>query len=126
MNCILFENFGIPSLNSCAIVKIQPLPSFHSRSQKHVWKIRTLTNLKKLFSKWHLLLNDFNPTFKVLKKDSVTEEPLYISKFLINSQVLLEISYFVPTSKLIFSYIWVVKNIKTNQILDILQGTSLL
>ena len=120
MNCILFENFRIPSLNSCATVKIQPLPSFHPRSQKHVWEKRTLTNLKKLFSKWHLLLDDFNPTFKVLKKDSVTEEPLYILKFLINSQVPLEISYFAPTGKLIFSYIWIVKNMKINQILDIL------
>ena len=63
--------------------------------------------------------------FKVLKKDSVTEEPLYILKFLINPQVSLEIFYFAPTSKLIFSYIWIVKNIKINQILDILQGTSL-
>jgi hypothetical protein len=114
-NLVLFNLFGVTSLNNSCNKKIQPLVNFRPKSPLHSWKFETMEAFKLLFILWKVE----PPTRKVVKHKNKGGEPEVISFIEVSKDLPIQVSFSSNTSKLCFQFSWKIVNIQQMTTLNI-------
>ena len=115
-NLVLFELYGIKTLDNSCSEKIQPRALFRPSSPLHIWKYNTMKKFKSLFKRvWGV---NKAPSKKVVKYTS-ERKPELVSFVSITKDHPVTISFSVNTGLLTIIYSWRVINIVKNVTLDI-------